>query len=322
MTGSSVKNLVNFYDTPADLGTSSASQDSSRDATHPSQASRFTSADPLSPSQPSPTPARFLHPSSRDYNDSKLESSSVPSSTTAVARSTAVDVDTLPDSTTDVADEWQPGVVHFREGSRNRRVKNWLLTGDASPESEEQYLLSTVTTKETLGFVAKDLDGSRGNDARVSSAATAVTASNHIPVPAATVFARKAAPLALPDLDTYIASLPMPSFHTISQAAKRKAGDVPMFIPMDRLAASGKSIEDLETNSQVRPFWRNRNSIFSALVDIALGITGSSALATFYSLQGLFNTLQLFALVLSTIGSHDKASIKDDWRQVFLDQTS
>ncbi|KAI0052847.1 hypothetical protein FA95DRAFT_1579834 [Auriscalpium vulgare] len=91
-----------------------------------------------------------------------------------------------------------------------------------------------------------------------------------------------------------------------------------MFTPMDRLAASGMTVESLEANSQKTPAWRNRNSIFSTLVNIALGITGSSALATFYSLQGLFNTIQMFALVLTTIVPRKGYDVKDDWRQVFL----
>ncbi|KAI0068240.1 hypothetical protein BV25DRAFT_1867258 [Artomyces pyxidatus] len=91
-----------------------------------------------------------------------------------------------------------------------------------------------------------------------------------------------------------------------------------MFIPMDRLAASGETVESLEANSQIRPFWRNRNSIFSSLVSIALGITGSSALATFYSLQGLFNTLQIFALIMNTIIPRKGNNAVSDWRQVFV----
>lgn len=68
---------------------------------------------------------------------------------------------------------------------------------------------------------------------------------------------------------------------------------------------------------------------------------GSSALASFYSLQGLFNTVQIFALLLSTIGgryfvSFPSASLltcaravpplnrnaSSDWRFVFLGKMS
>lgn len=46
-----------------------------------------------------------------------------------------------------------------------------------------------------------------------------------------------------------------------------------MFPPMDRLAATGKSIQDLENNNVVLPAWKNRNSIFGALLNVVLGVT-------------------------------------------------
>ncbi|KII93751.1 hypothetical protein PLICRDRAFT_101645 [Plicaturopsis crispa FD-325 SS-3] len=91
-----------------------------------------------------------------------------------------------------------------------------------------------------------------------------------------------------------------------------------MFPPMERLAASGKSIEDLETNYIPAPAWRNRNSIFGSLSNILLGFTGSSALAAYYSVQGLFNTAQIFALILSTIVPISGTSEADKWRKLFL----
>ncbi|KAI0308006.1 hypothetical protein B0F90DRAFT_1621291 [Multifurca ochricompacta] len=91
-----------------------------------------------------------------------------------------------------------------------------------------------------------------------------------------------------------------------------------MFIPLDRLAATGGSIESLETNYRVKPAWRNCGSILASLVNIALGVTGSSALSTFYSLQGLFNTVQLFALILTTIVPHKGRDVSHEWRQVLL----
>ncbi|KAI0274852.1 hypothetical protein BC834DRAFT_814779 [Gloeopeniophorella convolvens] len=91
-----------------------------------------------------------------------------------------------------------------------------------------------------------------------------------------------------------------------------------MFVPLNHLAATRRSIESLETNYQVKPAWRNRDSILGSLVSIALGVTGSSALATFYSLQGLFNTVQIFALILTTIIPHKGHNVSHDWRQLFL----
>ncbi|KAH9065948.1 hypothetical protein EDB87DRAFT_1554562 [Lactarius vividus] len=92
-----------------------------------------------------------------------------------------------------------------------------------------------------------------------------------------------------------------------------------MFRPLDRLEATGRSIESLETNFKAIPIWRNCNSILRAIVNLVLGLTGSSALASFYSLQGLFNTVQIFALILTTIVPHKGYGVVwNDWRQVIL----
>ncbi|PIL31892.1 hypothetical protein GSI_06596 [Ganoderma sinense ZZ0214-1] len=83
---------------------------------------------------------------------------------------------------------------------------------------------------------------------------------------------------------------------------KGKASDVALFPPLERL--KGTTIVDLENNYTPPPAWRNRDTIFSSLLNVALGITGSSAIASFYSVQGLVDTLQIFALLLSTFFSH------------------
>ncbi|TFK57131.1 hypothetical protein OE88DRAFT_1620976 [Heliocybe sulcata] len=143
--------------------------------------------------------------------------------------------------------------------------------------------------------------------------------STHSPVPASTVFARNAPPLYLPELDDYLSSLPKPSFTPIPSArSKLQQREVPMFPPMDLLASSGKSLEDLEDNSTVPSFWRDRSSILSSLVNWVLDLMGSSALATFYSLQGLMNTVQIFALLLSTIVPRRGEELASSWRQLFL----
>ena len=46
-----------------------------------------------------------------------------------------------------------------------------------------------------------------------------------------------------------------------------------MFPPMDKLAAIGKTLQDLEYNSVVAPGWRDRNTILGGLTNIAIGIT-------------------------------------------------
>lgn len=105
------------------------------------------------------------------------------------------------------------------------------------------------------------------------------TTTPHNPIPAATVFARGAAPLSLPDLDNYLSKLPSPSFSSFTNREKERQPGFGMFPPMDRLYASKRSLQDLETNTVVAPPWRNKNSIFGSLVNMSLGITVS--LATF-----------------------------------------
>jgi hypothetical protein len=86
------------------------------------------------------------------------------------------------------------------------------------------------------------------------------------------VFSRKAAPLFLPKLDDYLAALPPPRFIPLPSNDKDKDMDVGIFRPMDRLVSSGKTLEDLETNTGIPPFWKNRQTILGGLVNIFLGI--------------------------------------------------
>lgn len=105
----------------------------------------------------------------------------------------------------------------------------------------------------------------------------------HTPIPATTIFARDAAPLYIPHLDEYISTIPAPSFPSlpvVSQYSgsgkgkgKEKTTGSGMFPPMDRLAATGKTLDDLEHNSEVAPGWRNRDTIFGILTSAALGLT-------------------------------------------------
>ncbi|TBU35329.1 hypothetical protein BD311DRAFT_745975 [Dichomitus squalens] len=127
----------------------------------------------------------------------------------------------------------------------------------------------------------------------------------HTPIPLSQILARNAAPVSLPRLDEYISTLEAPSFpitHAANGKGKGKALDIAPFPPLEKL--KGTTIADLENNSSVAPAWRNRDTIFSGLLNVALSITGSSAIASFYSVQGLVDTLQIFALLLSTFFSH------------------
>ncbi|KAJ7492658.1 hypothetical protein FB451DRAFT_1219165 [Mycena latifolia] len=133
----------------------------------------------------------------------------------------------------------------------------------------------------------------------------------HTPIAATVVFARNAPPLYLPKLDEHLSRLTPPSF------AEAKGKEPVMFPPMEQLAKSGSTIENLEYNFKPAPWYRNRNTLLGSIVSLIIGATGSSAVATFYSLQGLNNTVQLFALILTTI-----VPVGDDlankWHQLFL----
>lgn len=96
---------------------------------------------------------------------------------------------------------------------------------------------------------------------------------SHIPVAASTVFSRDAACLSLPDLDEYISSLPAPSLPTPARGSK--GSPVTIFPPLDRLEASGKTLDDLEHNAQIPHWWQNRNKYFGSLVSLSLSITVS-----------------------------------------------
>ncbi|KAF8961003.1 hypothetical protein BDZ97DRAFT_1830853 [Flammula alnicola] len=123
----------------------------------------------------------------------------------------------------------------------------------------------------------------------------------HKPVPATVVFSRNAYPLNLPKLDRYLASLSPP------------------FLGGEHgLAKTGLSLDDLENNSTIAPVWRNRSSILGASVNFLIGFLGSSALASFYSLTGLMNTIQIFALILSTIVPMGGLNLADSWRKLLL----
>ncbi|KAJ7225550.1 hypothetical protein GGX14DRAFT_421095 [Mycena pura] len=133
----------------------------------------------------------------------------------------------------------------------------------------------------------------------------------HAPIAATLVFSRNAPPMSLPKLDEHFSKLLPPPF------ADNKAKEPVMFPPMEQLAKSGSTIEDLEYNFKIAPWYRNRNTLLGSAINLILGVTGSSAVATFYSLQGLSNTVQVFALILTTIVPVG-ADLSDKWRQLLL----
>ena len=117
-----------------------------------------------------------------------------------------------------------------------------------------------------------------------------VHSAQSMPVPARTLFSRKAQPLSLPELDRLLEKIPEPRFsittegpHTaedgngVEESAfeedllgtklKKRRGpqnsNIPIFPPMELLSST--SIMDLKHNSSEPPIWRDRNSIFSSV---------------------------------------------------------
>lgn len=97
---------------------------------------------------------------------------------------------------------------------------------------------------------------------------------SHQPVSASVVFARGAAPLFFPELDRRLAGIAAPVFPTFTKynhAGRSKLST--MFPPMQLLASSGRSLEDLEHNSQKTQWWKDRGKIFGFLVSLVLSVT-------------------------------------------------
>ncbi|KAI0348576.1 hypothetical protein BDW22DRAFT_1319309 [Trametopsis cervina] len=141
---------------------------------------------------------------------------------------------------------------------------------------------------------------------------------SHQPVAASVVFSRGAAALSFPELDRYLSNIPAPSFPIFTKLYANKDRPPAMFPPMQFLAASGQSLEDLEHNAQIPHWWQNRNKIFGFLVSTALSVTGSSALTTFYSLHGLIDVLQIFALILNTVAPKGSLNSSDTWKKLIF----
>ena len=156
--------------------------------------------------------------------------------------------------------------IHFREGSGNARKAKAAICEDVS--DGEERLLSPHSYPPSQRATFSDRTPARSyHDPR-----------DHSPISASTLFSRRAAPLSLPQLDKYISSLPLPAFSTRSRTeadAKRER-----FVPLNRLASTGRSIQSLGTNYKGKPAWRNCHSILGGLVNTVLGVTVGSIHST------------------------------------------
>ena len=206
-----------------------------------------------------PSPARFLHQpkpaASRNEDPSVFGATpvgSIADHLTPFSHSTGIDTDSQIESTLRGGSDLHPIGLHFREGSGNaRKAKKLVRAGELN---EEELLLVPYSRSQSTSSGQKAIGDSQG----------------HVPVSAHTVFSRNAAPLSLPELDKYISALAPPPFSHSRDTKKA------MFPPLDRLAATGRSIESLEANFKAIPTWRNCNSILHGLVSLVLGLTVSN----------------------------------------------
>jgi hypothetical protein len=161
------------------------------------------------------------------------------------------------------ASDLHPVGLHFREGSGNARKAKAAARAILSDGSEERLLAPhsyPPSQRATFSEQPPDLSQHDSYD--------------HAPISAPTLFSRRAAPLSLPQLDKHISSLPLPAF---SSSSRTKVGTkTGKFVPLDRLASTGRRIESLETNYKPKPAWRNCNSILGGLVNTVLGVTVGS----------------------------------------------
>ena len=185
--------------------------------------------------------------------------------------------------TADVTDEYhRPGNATLLSSiSNNVQSRSSLIRRHASgheadtSESETQFLLSKGNypyLQDGNPVVASSSFGHKHTILPPPEQIKARIVSPHSPIPAVTIFSRKAATLFLPKLDDYLAALPLPHFPLLHSISRGKDKDIGIFPPMDRLLSLGRTLEDLETNSGTPPSWRNRKTILGGLVNLFLGI--------------------------------------------------
>lgn len=146
-----------------------------------------------------------------------------------------------------------------------------LRTGGRTTKSVKQSVGSVAASTTAVSSVDGDGASLAGShSAHLLPTPKDSSAPAHRPVPAPTLFGRNAAPLHLPKLDKYLSSLPAPGF--TKWKGKGKETNVPMFPPMEQLAASGRTIDDLEHNSTIPPGWQNRDFWFSLAKDSAISV--------------------------------------------------
>jgi hypothetical protein len=113
--------------------------------------------------------------------------------------------------------------------------------------------------------------------------ATPIRHFKHKPIPAKDVFARKAGPLYLPHLDAVLSKISPPEFdpHSLVSPLTNKGKDKgkgkasstdedAMFPPLQKL--QGKTIEELQHNSGLLPFYADQNFILNSVITTFIGV--------------------------------------------------
>lgn len=292
---------------------------------------------------PTPSPAKFLahpllrrrEPSTADQEDDPILTDPTVSGSSTLSNDLSRTEDYGPSATVvdaDVTDELSGPSRRPRESigqsSTLARSSGWGRSSstviDDGSAIELNPLLPSATRSGSRPRSATIVKAHYSSSSTTTLVSPAHNLGPHSPIALSQILVRDAAPVSLPQLDGYISSMEMPSFpecHSQDSSqgkGKGKAPAVAMFPPLERL--TGTTLADLESNAKVPPAWRNRQSIFGSLLNVALGVTasvlsasmahskysdvhttqGSSAIAPFYSVQGLIDTLQIFALILST----------------------
>lgn len=243
-----VKDIVSRYES-ARAGPSFPRQPATRGFRPPTDPPRGSRATPTPP-PPSSTASSTLY----------VTPSQPPSSENDAAS------DTLFDATMDTHDTPQPTTDVTDDYFDTEKVNNTIPFFKRRIEDGcDEYEMRNLLTKEK--GTAKRFDGDQAI-ARVPELPSLPT---HKPIAASTVFSRGAPPLSFPSLDSYLSSMRPPSFPTSSHPHDSPG----LFPPMELLAKSGRTLEDLEKNSQVASWWHNRNTLVGAISSIALSFTVS-----------------------------------------------
>lgn len=277
-----VKDLVQRYERPTEFARAPVNKDSVKPES-PSQAQANLSDGQESEKdagmiEPPPRLARFIKHNARTVDDPFLDHSTPPISSLH-PRSTAVSTTlftTLTNNTPHNEQHELPDQLYPSKGSLGRFTSSISLQSKHSKnalnhssqtvgpldDSEKQELLME-NTYPPRSSRSHEYDSAPKSPQRYPKRPHHPS---HKPVAATVVFSRNAFPLSLPKLDRYLSSLPPPFLGDENEATGA------MFPPLDQLANTGRSLDDLESNSTIAPTWRNQTSILNSLTNLFISL--------------------------------------------------